>query len=352
MKLLIISITLTLSACATYAPTIPAYTNSSENPISESNNQATGKIKSEQNEIDSIKWACEENVDQCKLVNKKSLSLRDERAELLVNMCLSNHADSCSEIGNRYFNEEKYIESIKFYKLGCKLKNENSCKSIKESKAAQIEKKCDDEANSSRSSTLTDEKPGDPLEGYKQKCDSDDLQSASACMSTYKILLTKMKTEMIDLGDVFYYYEKACDLNKKLCSKSQKFFNRYDPKRPKKCKPLDISAYMSFYPRDGGIEEGAIYHGTLEIIQKTHEGYLMTPRIVVPGSGPRHEPIFVKMSREWDTHGFNGWLYLIGKYQYTAIDGFKRSVPMFRSYPGRLNCADEEALSCLKHSPG
>jgi hypothetical protein len=192
-------------------------------------------------------------------------------------------------------------------------------------------------------------KPSPPKEVYgpdKQECEAG---KASSCLKVSQLIQSQ---GVVDLYEAFYYYAKTCDLNKKLCSRHQKLFTWYDSKIPRQCKQMDLSAYFAPYPAAGElIKKEVLYHGVMDVIQKTPTGYLMTPDIPPP-AGISPPVVFVKLAYDLNTKGFAGWFYLTGTTRYTGLDGFEHEVPMLRAYPGLIACSNETAIRCSKQGRG
>lgn len=77
------------------------------------------------------KQACLKDPKTCSKIKWDGLDLKSESAVLVQNFCLfQKRPEACLEAGNRFFNLSKMDKAKRFYKEGCDLKDQTSCKKL------------------------------------------------------------------------------------------------------------------------------------------------------------------------------------------------------------------------------
>ncbi len=77
------------------------------------------------------KQACLKDPKTCSKIKLDELDLKSESAVLVQNFCLfQKRPEACLEAGNRFSNLSKMDKAKRFYKAGCDLKDQTSCKKL------------------------------------------------------------------------------------------------------------------------------------------------------------------------------------------------------------------------------
>ena len=94
------------------------------------------------------KQACIKDPKLCNKLKLSELALPSESAVLVQNLCLfQKRSEACLEAGNRYFNQNNTDKATRFYRLGCDLKDQSSCKNLADANIGIAEKTDDQEGN-------------------------------------------------------------------------------------------------------------------------------------------------------------------------------------------------------------
>lgn len=158
--------------------------------------------------------------------------------------------------------------------------------------------------------------------------------------------LAMLEYENANVERSLQFYSKSCELgmqkgcqnqemlNEKLNDKYSTITQKNFLKKVKRCKAQDIVLFLPPLSQEP-IRKDTLYYGQMNIIQKIENGFLMMTKLS-KGNGIPDPVIFVEMNPKWSGRTYSGWLYLVGDYEYVAIDGFKRRVPNFKVYDGHL----------------